>query len=310
MQYYKFTPEITGEYCFESSDNAADPVIWLYDSEFNQLGYNDDSGGSLNFKLICSLDEDFTYYIVTSPYPTTTGTYTFKTLRSFSYVHYYDSSFAANATLRNNITLANEFSDYVFTKYFGINFEMDGTASQYATVLDDCTTGSGNPCTNAACGSICNNDHHKNIWTIANQLYNSPREDEHVYILWTNRPYNTTYCCEEDGQHMISEAIACVFNSWPVIHFFNIFGDDEEAQLACMTLTLVHETTHTLKMDDVDVESHDVDENTVCIMEQFDEHTAYDFYKNVENGYVDPFCNSCMQILNELTEAPFYFGNQ
>jgi hypothetical protein len=228
-----------------------------------------------------------------------------------SYVHYYDSSFASNATLRGNISIANTFADYVYSNYFGIKMNMSASASQYATVLDDCTTGTGNYCTTTSCGSTCNYVHHKNIYTIAQQIYSAPRADNHLYVLWTNRAYGTTYCYTKNGSHTPYEAIAVVIGKKPVIHFLNIYGDTNTQQLACMAVCLVHETAHTLKMNDVyDNEGHDITGETICVMERFDKRTAYEFYQDVLNGVADPFCDSCEQTMIGLTTSTSIKGNQ
>ena len=308
---YKFTPTVTGEYQFVSSNNTGDPKVWCYDSALNIVDSNDDGAGSLNFKLTVNLDYGKTYYIVANQFSSRTGNYKISPYRSLSYVHYYDSSFATNATLRGNISIANTFADYVYSNYFGIKMNMVASASQYATVLDDCTTGIGNYCTSAACGSTCNYVHHKNIHTIAQQIYSAPRVDDHLYVLWTDREYGTTYCYTKNGSHAPYEAIAVVIGQRPVIHFLNIYGDTNNQQLACMAMCLVHETAHTLKMNDVyDNEGHDIVSETVCVMERFDKRTAYKFYQDVLNGVADPFCDSCEQTMSGLTTSTSIYGNQ
>ena len=209
-----------------------------------------------------------------------------------SYVNYYDSSFAGNSLMIQNITTANEFSNMVYSKYFNIGMGMDGSASQYATVIDSCSTGTNSPCTSEQCGSDCNATHHKNGLVISNQIYYEDREADHVYILWTNRAYGT-YCNESTDSHSDVKWIAVVYGKRPVIHFMTI-GGNESVQLACMTLNIVHETAHTLNMDDVyNNENHNAPNATVCVMEKFDNQTAYDFYIDVLNGEADPFCDSC-----------------
>ncbi len=228
---------------------------------------------------------------------------------ALSYVNYYDSSFGSSSVLRSYVPSANAFSDFVFTKYFGIGMYMDGSASSYNTVLDDCSTGLNNECTSAACGSECNNGHHKNILTISSQLYNDDREANHLYVLWTDREYGDAYCYEKNGEHASYSAIALVFGEWPVIHFLNIYGSNNSRQLACMAMNIVHETAHTMGMLDVyDNTGHDVN-GTECLMERFDETTAYAFYQDVLNGVEDPFCASCMQSMKSHTNNVYFSGN-
>ena len=70
---YKFTPSVTGEYLFVSSDATGDPRIWLYNSSLNQVGYNDDGAGSYNYKLAITLTAGQTYYIVINQYSNKVG---------------------------------------------------------------------------------------------------------------------------------------------------------------------------------------------------------------------------------------------
>lgn len=308
-KYFKFIPTVTGDYAFISSDSTGDPKAFCYNSSLDLISYNDDGAGNSNFKLTVSLEKGKAYYIVANQYSSKTGSYKFSTYRSLSYVHYYDSSFASDATLRNNITIANDFANFVFSNYFGITMKIYGSPSQYATVLDDCPTGSNRACITATCGSACNNVHHKNIYTISNQIYNSQRTDNRIYVLWTNRECGA-YCHEEDGTHSVIDAIAVVIGKRPVIHFMHIAGDDDSQRLACMTLNIVHETAHVLKMNDVyNNIGHDVDRKTVCIMEKFDKYTAHDFYTNVSIGKVKPFCDSCMQAISGFTATTPIYGN-
>jgi len=71
---YKFTPSVSEEYLFVSSDNTGDPRIWLYDSSLNQVGYNDDGAGDYNFKLSSTLTAGQTYYIVINQFSNSVGT--------------------------------------------------------------------------------------------------------------------------------------------------------------------------------------------------------------------------------------------
>ncbi len=225
-----------------------------------------------------------------------------------SYVNYYDSTFVDNAQLIQNIEIANSFSNLVFSRHYNIGMHMDGVASQYATVIDSCSTGTNNSCMNSTCGSDCCTEHHKNCWVVSNQLYNSEREDDHIYIMWTNRRY-ATYCDASSGKHLPVSWIAVVCGKRPVIHFMTINGD-ETIKLACMALNLAHETSHTLGMDDVyNNPGHDVRDETMCLMEKFDPSSAYDFYQNVLAGYAKPFCDSCDEALKNYTSNIVISGN-
>lgn len=73
-KFYRFTPSVTEEYLFVSSDNTGDPRIWLYNSSLNQVGYNDDGAGDHNFKFSTTLTAGQTYYIVINQFSNSVGT--------------------------------------------------------------------------------------------------------------------------------------------------------------------------------------------------------------------------------------------
>ncbi len=66
---YPYTAKVDGTFTFSSSGNN-DTLGYLYDSSFNRLAYDDDSGSSTNFSLTYDLTEGETYYIVTYLYNT------------------------------------------------------------------------------------------------------------------------------------------------------------------------------------------------------------------------------------------------
>lgn len=308
VQYFRFTPSADGEYLFTSSGASGDPRVWCYDSSYNYIDSDDDSAGDLNFKLTVALDSGKTYYIVAEQYSSQTGVYTFEAYRSLTYVHYFDSLFAFNATLRNNITTATEFADKVFSTHFGIKINMSSAPTQFATMVNHCCEGDYEYCSDE-CGLNCFNNHHKNVNAIADEIYLSPREDDHLYVLWTDRS-STTYCYEGDEGHTPFEAIAVVMEGYPVIHFMDVYDHTDELPLACMALVLVHETAHTLGMGEAyEDDEHDNNE-TVCVMDKFDIYTAPDFYQNVKENNAAPFCNSCKQTIQELAASAVIYGNQ
>ena len=306
---YKITPSVSGEYLFYSSNSVGDPKVWVYNSNFVLVDDDDNTAGNSNFSVCINLTAEQIYYIVAGHASTETGNYTLEAYRSLNYVNYYDSSFASNPTLVGKIDEANEFANYVYSTCFGIKMNMDGSASQYATVADNCSTGMYNNCNDSLCGTMCDLGHHKNIFTIALQLYNDPREDNHLYVLWTDRQ-GGAYCIEDDyGQHATTSSLAVVCSNWPVIHFMYAYGSNSDVREACMSLCLVHETAHTLNMHEVyNTSGHDKS-GTVCVMEKFDPYTAYSYYQDVLNGNADPFCESCMQTMRQLTSSSAIQGN-
>lgn len=68
--YYKFTPTETAHYAIysydivsDTEDIAVDPRFWMYDAYRNELGYNDDGGENVNFRLETLLEAGKTYYL-------------------------------------------------------------------------------------------------------------------------------------------------------------------------------------------------------------------------------------------------------
>ncbi len=223
-------------------------------------------------------------------------------------VNYYDSSVAGNSAIIGHISGANAFAESVYSNYFGVDLYMDGFPSQFATVADDCTRAVNVSCLDSTCGSDCRLEHHKNIHSISDQLYNAPREYNHIYTLWANREEDT-YCMEENGVHTELDSLALVCNKRPVIQFLAIYGYNE-AQLVQMSVVLVHEMAHCFGMNDVyDTENHDVTGETICAMEYYDSQTADEFYWEVLYGNIDPFCDSCMQAMRQYTSTVNIPGN-
>lgn len=74
--YLYFIPNVTTEYLFYSNDSIGDPRFWIYDSNLNLVGTNDDDGGNHNFKLTPTLTADQTYYLVNGHYGSNSGDYT------------------------------------------------------------------------------------------------------------------------------------------------------------------------------------------------------------------------------------------
>lgn len=228
---------------------------------------------------------------------------------AFTFVNYFDESMADNSTLIANITAANTFVDFVYSKLFGLRFIMDGAATQYTeAIADDCTHGINMPCDNT-CGTNCAANHHKNLYRISNQLYYGQREDHHIYVLWTNRSANT-YCQELNGNHTTASFIAGVYDHRPVIHFLQVMGGDAKERFGCMTLTLAHETAHALGMREVyNDPGHDVVRKYVCVMERFEPHYAFDFYEDIINKRAEPFCESCLAEFRPLALNKIHYGN-
>ena len=83
-KYYKFTPVATGQYIIQSSNNTSNPKVWMYNSDYSNIGSNDDSGSNLNFRMTITLSAGKTYYILAGHAGTQTGTFKLTVLRSAS----------------------------------------------------------------------------------------------------------------------------------------------------------------------------------------------------------------------------------
>ncbi len=76
-KYYAFTPTVTGEYLFFSSNCTADPDAWLYGSNFALVATGTSYGANYNFRVSATLTAGETYYLVASDYPSSVGSYDF-----------------------------------------------------------------------------------------------------------------------------------------------------------------------------------------------------------------------------------------
>ncbi len=224
-----------------------------------------------------------------------------------SCVNYFDSTVAGDTQMLQTITSANSFTNILYAKYYGIGIYKDGASTQYATISDTCTAGVNEDC--EGCGTDCFTSHHKNTQRMSDQLYNSPREDSHVYILWGNRAKGT-YCREIDDEHTTITSIASVYSNKPVIVFYRTSGQSHQIE-SCMSITLAHEMAHVFhKREAYNDEGHDVSDATVCVMEKVDGATAIEFCQDVLNGFQDPFCSSCHEEMEEHTSNINILGNQ
>ena len=227
--------------------------------------------------------------------------YLFK--KVITYTNYYDSIF--HSSLIADIPYANIFSQVMYAKYFNVGLNTTGTSSSYPTIIDNCPRGVALPCNHSSCGTSCTS-HHKNIINVSDQIYYGARDSDYIYVLWTNRLHGT-YCLYDQN---ISGALAVVYDHRPVIHFMNLAVGSSYVQEICMAITLMHETAHVFGMGEVYTNSgHDIANDTICIMEQFDIQTAATFYYAVLDEQIPPFCDSCMEAMQSYTSNISISGN-
>jgi len=65
--YLAFTPKTSGTYYFTSSGHT-DVFATLYDANFDEIAYDDDSGEEMNFRLSCELEANKTYFLYVRTY--------------------------------------------------------------------------------------------------------------------------------------------------------------------------------------------------------------------------------------------------
>ena len=227
-----------------------------------------------------------------------------------AYVNYYDSSVAGNTSIIENIDDAVSFANSVYARWFDLAMYMDGAATQYHTRADDCPLGGTSACTVEDCGENCYQSHHKNVDAMYDQLYNSDREDDHIYVLWTDRGY--TYCEGKLGNHISTEqTLAFVRDYSPVIQFLVIYNDlSIELTEAFMSIVLVHETAHTFHMPDVYNNSDHNNKEGLCVMDKLSLDEYLILYQNITSKNQSPFCDSCMEKLLAYTSNINISGNQ
>jgi uncharacterized repeat protein (TIGR02543 family) len=86
MIYYRFVPPSTRSYVFTSynQNGSTDPYGYIYSQSGSQIAYNDDSGGTVNYKITCNLTAGTTYYLGAKCYSGSTGTYTTKVSTNYA----------------------------------------------------------------------------------------------------------------------------------------------------------------------------------------------------------------------------------
>ncbi len=235
-----------------------------------------------------------------------------------SFVNYFDSSFSPK--MEKHISTANSFTNLVYARYFNIGLYMDGSSEYYHSSADDCSVGR---CSDS-CSPSCT-EHHKNLTHISNGIYNSPRENDHIYILWTNRD-NYMYCNEVDGHHLATSYMGMVIGektslgiikNRPVIHILRCNTENVDwvgyTLFSGMSLLLAHETAHTFQMEEVYDEGysdiHSSEEKWNCIMGKLNPKSMISFYNSIQDNSAKPFCAECEAKLSELTKDISIEGN-
>ena len=120
-------------------------------------------------------------------------------------------------------------------------------------------------------------------------------------------------CVSKNGQHYTLSAMGIVTTpavgdtrSLPVAQILTIDYYDRAdlskkcSELAYMQITLAHEISHTLELEDMyAVEGHATEEGVRCLMENFDESDTDQFCDTILNGE-SAFCDDCIARLHEV----------
>ena len=279
---------------------ASDQIVWTKESGASCLSINQITGVITGIARGTALITGATaygnievYITVTSP-PTT----------DFVFINHYDSTFLGDTELIGYIDEAVGFVNQCFQRQFGVAFDVL-TVPYYRekNLVVSCPNGDNVSCHDeSVCGSLCNSEHHKNKYLVANSLYSSDIPDNHVLVFWTNHA-SETYCAD----NFLSESAAGVYNHRPVIHFMvrldSPVTEEQDETLLGMSLTLAHEFTHTLGMEDLYYTEHEKYNTYECVMQSYQYYhpdNMWDFYEKVKDGDGNLFCTSCANRLSEL----------
>lgn len=114
-RYFKFTPTSTGFYTFESISDDCDPNAWLYNSDMEDLSFNDDTGSNRNFKLSYHLQSNKTYCLKVGCYSNTIGTYNIKVSRTSSASLIPYTNYTEGTSKYVNLSVPLKIAVYKFT---------------------------------------------------------------------------------------------------------------------------------------------------------------------------------------------------
>lgn len=82
VKLIEFSPTVSGNYSFNTSNNTGDPFLYLYDSNFYELDNDDDSLGNRNSTVTNYLTAGKTYYVLAKCYSNTTGSYSINVIKN------------------------------------------------------------------------------------------------------------------------------------------------------------------------------------------------------------------------------------
>ncbi len=114
-EYFKFTPSTEGFFTFQSFSNTGDPYVSFYNNSQEQLSFDDDSGGSSNFRLTYHFSVGRTYYFAVGCYGSGTGNYSVHLIPTTNPSHINSSSvnWGSSKSVTCNIKYSASFYRFV-----------------------------------------------------------------------------------------------------------------------------------------------------------------------------------------------------
>ena len=223
----------------------------------------------------------------------------------------YDSTYSGNTEKISNISTAVSFLNLVYYDEFQLKFVMDGSPVQYEYAgVDICPNGADECDSN--CGSSCKS-HHKNVFRIAEELYNEYFDANHIVVLWSDS-IAANYCGSRSDLHFPCFAMSAVVSlEGHLLPIVQMFYNDPDKEIESMSINLAHEVAHTLGLKEIynnDYEDdsivngtpwHDNDETGMCIMKSYETIDVSDLYRQTLADEASALCDYCIGKLH--TEA-------
>lgn len=179
-------------------------------------------------------------------------------LEYISVINFYGPSIEATDVFFQNVEAAVQYLNSIYKSDFYLEYVMDGDPQPFSSLSIAASTHLSTPCSTAQCGSDCT-QHHNNVHRIAQLLYDSCWEPNHIVVVWDNSAMGT-YCHEDDDAHTPVSFPACVPYvqenevrvHLPIVYImdYNVYAENQYV-VEQMSVILAHEVAHTLWMDDV-----------------------------------------------------------
>ncbi len=225
------------------------------------------------------------------------------------------------ASHMNKMMFAMAFVNNCYSDMFSLSL----THPQPMLVSTSSDAHVGSACT-SACGSQCTS-HHNNIYKLSDAIYNSTRNDDHIYISWSEHPVDDICCGQPDlfgsAQHVLNGVgtLASVIQKNGVIRpVIGIYRTSDPAgeylldsdRIVCASLILAHEMAHVYGLREQYGSGgiHQYGTNYTCVMMQYNFTSASALKLSIENGERDALCNSCQNLLQKTLYATTITGNR